>query len=640
MKKLLSVILLASMLLSVAACSNNKKSGAGETTGTQAVTGEETTDTVTDDGEDTTDTDDNGYRIKKLTIGGKDISEYTIYLADDANENIKFAAEELARLVEAATGVKVPVKTGNAEGTAIEFAVSDDASLKDDGYVYTVSDGYLKFEGAADRGASNGVWRFLENECGWDYLIYGDSYLNESEHVDIPAGTTASETPVCAYFSMWDGHGLDFINDRGTPTAEQINYGAMSHAGHGMQSYNFAELDNFVNQPCYTDEDTYQIIKKNVEAHIQGRLDAGEKIGVDFKDVSIGQVDTRNFCRCNECNKLSRTEGSNSGPVVKFANRLSEELNEKYPGLMYKIYAYQGTNKAPANIVPNEYVHISFAYDRACSNHLIDGSECEMNAKYNEWITSWANVTDNLYVRDYALGSLFNQYTVIDNLYDDFRYLASLGVTGLCREVSDEYDLGFHQIEKMLLAQLNWNVDMTREEFTEIYHDMLKKKYGDGWEKILEYIDILTEAQDKAGCWDCWGGHVPEYQRFDVYYYRDNFDHILELLDEAKALAKGEDELRNIELLYPAVLYTGCQASYFLEFLEGDEERMAVLETKYEEFVSRFEALGYRFDGLKNQYGEEVFIRKDLYREAWGNWDDNFETWTGQKLPEKKPAKK
>ena len=638
MKKLLSVILLASMLMSVASCSGDPKSGTDGTTGISSVTGEETTDTVTDDGGDTTDTDDNGYRIKKLTIGGKDISEYTIYHAEDANENIKFAAGELARLVEVATGVKVPVKTGNAEGTAIEFAVSDDASLKDDGYVYTVSEGNLKFEGAADRGASNGVWRFLENECGWDYLIFGDSYLNESEHVDVPAGTTATETPAWAYFSLWSGP--EFKNDCATPTAEQINYGPMSHAGHGMQSHNFAELDNFITQPCYTDEDTYQLIKKNVEAYIQGRLDAGEKIGEQFKDVSIGQVDTRYFCRCAECNKLAREEGGYSGPVVKFANRLSEEMNEKYPGLLYKIYAYQGTNKPPKTIVPNEYVHVSFAYDRACSNHLIDGSECEMNAEYNEWITGWAAVTDNLYIRDYTLASLLNQYTLIDNLYDDFRYFASLGVTGICREISGKCDLGFHQIEKMLLVQLNWNIDMTREEFTEIYHGMLKRRYGDGWEKILEYINIMTEAQDKAGCWDCWGGHIPETQRIDIYYYRDNFDHILELLDEAKALAKSEDEQRHVELLYPAVLYTGCQASYFLEFLEGDEERMAVLEERYTECMERFEALGYRLDEQVNLYGDDISFRTDLYREAWGNWGDYFESWTGQELPENAPIRR
>ena len=630
MKKLLSVILLASMLMSVVSCSGDPKSGTEGTTGIPSVTGENNTDNNNVNGND--------YRIKKLTIGGKDISEYTIYHSEDANENIKFAVGELARLVEVATGVKLSVKTGKAEGTAIEFAVSDDASLKDDGYVYTVSEGKLKFEGAADRGASNGVWRFLENECGWDYLIFGDSYLNESEHVDVPAGTKKTETPVWAYFSLWSGP--EFKNDCATPTAEQINYGAMSHAGHGMQSYNFAELDNFITQPCYTDEDTYQLIKKNVEAYIQGQLDEGARIGVDFKDVSIGQVDTRNFCRCNECNKLSRAEGSNSGPVVKFANRLSSELNEKYPGLMYKIYAYQGTNQPPKTIVPNEYVHISFAYDRACSNHLIDGSECEMNAKYNEWITGWAEITDNLYIRDYTLASLFNQYTLIDNIYDDFRYFASLGVTGICREISDQYDLGFHQIEKMLLVQLNWNINMTKEEFTEIYHDMLKKKYGDGWEKILEYIEIMTEAQDKVGCWDCWGGHLPEFQRFDIWYYRDNFDHILDLLDEAKALAKGENELRNVELLYPAVLYTGCQASYFLEFLEGDEERMKVLEDRYEEFIEKVNAFGWNLDEMKNLYGDPVYFQKTLYREAWQSWDDNFETWTGQKIPDNAPISK
>ena len=612
MKKFLSMILLAAMLLSVAACSDDQ----GDT--------------------DNTATYAEGCSIRKLTIGGKDISQYTIYCTDDTNENIKFAADELCRLIEVATGIKLPVKVGKAEGTAIEFAVSDDAALRDDGYVYTVSDGHLKIEGAAARGASNAVWRFLENECGWEQLIYGDSYLNESDHVDIPTGTTKSETPAFYYLNMYNPESV-LVNARTVPTLAQQNYGTATQACHGLQANNFAELPDFVNQPCYTSEEAYQLIKKNVEAYIQGRIDAGETVGKEFKEVDISQIDTSYFCRCSGCSKLSRDEKSYSALVVSFANRLSEELSEKYPGLVYKIFAYQGTNKAPATIVPNEHVRVTFCYDRNCSNHLADGSQCELNAQYNDWIKGWSEITDNIFIWDYALPGAFNQYTIIDHLYEDFRHYDSLGIDGIFHQTNEYGDLGFREIENTLIAQLNWNINMTKDEFTEIYHTILKRRYGDGWEKILEYINIMSEAQDKVGCWDCWGGHIPETQRFDIRYYRDNFDHILELLDTAKTLTTDETQLKNIDKLYPAVLYTGCQASYFLEFLEGDEERMAVLESRYTECLEKFQALGCSLDGMKNLYGDEFKVKKDLYREAWSEWGDYFEVWTGEDLPEDSP---
>ncbi len=600
-----------------------------------ACSGDKTSDTQTETGDSAIITEGD-FRVKKLTIGGKDISEFTVYHAEDANANTKFAAEELVRLLDIATGVKLPIKAGKAEGTAIEFTVSDDAALRDDGYVYTVSDGRLTFEGAEQRGASNGVWRFLENECGWDFLIYGDSYLNESEHVDIPTGTTASETPAFYYLNMYNSVS-EAVNERATPTLEQQSYGTPTQACHGLQAHNFAELPDFVNQPCYTDEGVYQTIKKNVEAYIQERIDAGERVGVEFKEVDIAQIDTRNFCRCNSCREVVSSGGALSAVVVNFANRLSEELNEKYPGLVYKIFAYSGTNKAPTGIVPNEHVRVTFCYDGNCSHHLVDGSQCEMNAEYDEMIRGWSEITDNIFIWDYALPGVFNQYTILDHLYEDFRYYDSLGIDGIFHQTLEYGDPGFREVENMLIAELNWNIDMSKEEFTEIYHKILKRRYGDGWENILEYINIMIEAQDKVGCWGCWGGHNPEEQRFDIWYYRDNFDHILELLDNAKAKAEGDFEIRNVEKLYPAVLYTGCQASYFLEFLEGDTERMAVLETRYEEFIEKFEALGWEFEGMKNLYGDPIYFKESLYREAWQHWVDNFESWTGEKLPDNAP---
>lgn len=611
------------MLLSVVACSTEPASD----NGTQDGTGE------------TAIIRDGDFRIKKLTVGGKDISEFIVYHAEDANANIKFAAEELVRLIDIATGVKIPIKAGKAEGTAIEFAVSDDASLRDDGYVYTVSDGKLKFEGAEARGASNGVWRFLENECGWDFLIFGDSYLNESDHVDVPVGTTGSETPAFYYLNTYNPPSVA-VNERATPTLEQLSYGTATQACHGLQAQNFAELPNFVNQPCYTDDDTYQLIKKNVEAYIQGRIDAGERVGVEFKEVDIAQIDTRNFCRCKSCREVASTGGAVSAVVVKFANRLSEELNEKYPGLVYKIFAYQETQKPPTGIVPNEHVRVTFCYDWNCTHHLVDGSECDINAKFEGMIKGWSEITDNIFIWDYALPSTFNQYTILDHIYEDYRHYDSLGIDGIFHQTNEYADLGFREIENTLIAELNWNINMTKEEFTEIFHKLLKQRYGDGWENILEYINIMIEAQDRVGCWDCWGGHEPEFQRLDIWYYRDNFDHILELLDDAKAKAKSDFQIRSVEKLYPAVLYTGCQASYFLEFLEGDEERMKVLEDRYNVFIEKFEALGWSFDEVKNLYGEPIYIKKTLYRESWQNWDDNFEVWTGQKIPDNSPISK
>lgn len=51
---------------------------------------------------------------------------------------------------------------------------------------------------------------------------------------------------------------------------------------------------------------------------------------------------------------------------------------------------------------------------------------------------------------------------------------------------------------------MNWNPDMTREEYDLALEHLLQKDYGDGYGYILEYLDIWQESQDKNNCWDCW----------------------------------------------------------------------------------------------------------------------------------------
>lgn len=85
---------------------------------------------------------------------------------------------------------------------------------------------------------------------------------------------------------------------------------------------------------------------------------------------------------------------------------------------------------------------------------------------------------DNVYVWIYALDTTLQQYTVIHNIYDDFRYIHGLGIQGVFWQC--QYDgLGIQRVEHQLLAELNWNMDMTEEEFEELLCRILEKEYGD-----------------------------------------------------------------------------------------------------------------------------------------------------------------
>jgi len=588
-----------------------------------------------------------GYRIERLTIAGRDISEYTVYYPETANENMRFAADELVRLVKKATGVELSVEAGEPESPAIELRHSDDPVLKEDGYRYFVTDDGLVIEGAVKRGCSNGVWRFLQNECGWDRLIYGDSYLNEADHVDIPVGTEKTETPAFEFFQVYNP-GNVFVSDRYSPTPVQNSYGTVSQACHGLQNYSFmynGEPLDFLNQPCFTSEENYEICFSNVEQFI-----AQSYGDPNFKEVDISQYDSGNYCLCDTCLEVFLEEGSHSGAVVRFANRLSEEMSEIYPGIVYKIFAYDGTNKPPKISVPNEYVYITFCYDRNCSNHKIDGTECtdiidvfnKNNADYASWVEKWCELTPNVYVWFYTLGTGLKSYTVIDNLYDDYRYFAEIGVKGIFLETEEYGEFSIKRVEHQLAGELNWNMNMTREEFEELYHSLLEKEYGDGWEYILEYIDQWNIAQDMAGCWHCWEWRYDWFaaeKRYNIGFYKERFDYFVELMElAAKETCSAEQDVR-LDRLYASVLYTGCFSSYYYAYLDGDSERMAVLAERYKKCIdiaqSYHELVNFPVIGSGDNY--TVTYSPTIEEAAWKDWVSWYERIIGKPLPEDAP---
>jgi len=597
------------------------------------------------------DTDDSldvvyheGYRIERLTIAGRDISEYTLYYPETANENMIFAASEFVRLVEKATGVTVPVVVGAPVSPAIELRHTDDPALETDGYRYKVTESGLVIEGAVDRGCMNGVWRFLQCELGWDCLIFGESYLNEADHIYISAGTIRSETPTFEFFQVF-GLATRYTNDRYSPNSAQSSYGPISIASHGItQWYPVGSGDP---QPCYTDEEFYEHTLYTISEYT-----AANYVNPSFREISIGQTDNATFCICENCLDVFAEEGGHAGAVIRYANRISEEINAEFPGIYFKVFAYQGTNEPPKVTVPNEYVCITFCYDRNCSNHKVDGSECtdiiEMNQRnnshYAKWLEGWCAISPNVYLWTYTLSTGLKSYTVIDNIYDDFRYFAEMGVCGIYYEADDYGSFNIKRVEQQLAAEMNWNPNMTREEFDSLYNTILEKEYGDGWEYIAEYVDQWNLAQDLAGCWHCWEWRYDWFaaeKRYNIGFYKERFDYFINLMELARREVCSSAQETMLERLYASVLYNGCYSSYYYAYLEGDTERMTVLAERYDRCIEIARAC---YDDLEafpiigSSHNLSTTYSPTIEEAAWKDWVDWYDDITGRPLPDDAPV--
>ena len=115
-----------------------------------------------------------GYRVKGIEIAGRDISEYSIYLFEDADECHTIAANELQKYVELACGVKLDIVREPAEHMIVLERVGEDDPraevLGREGFNISVKEnGDLYISGGRDRGCLYGVYELLESYIGWRF---------------------------------------------------------------------------------------------------------------------------------------------------------------------------------------------------------------------------------------------------------------------------------------------------------------------------------------------------------------------------------------------------------------------------------------------------------------------------------------
>ena len=128
--------------------------------------------------DDYTKTYGEGYRVKRLTIAGNDISEYVIvYDSDDYNETIALAASELAAYVEKTCGATLSAYT-DTEFDALEVKPErtititvDYPALGNESFRIEVDgDGNLTVYGGRVTGCIYGVYDLLEENVGWRFF--------------------------------------------------------------------------------------------------------------------------------------------------------------------------------------------------------------------------------------------------------------------------------------------------------------------------------------------------------------------------------------------------------------------------------------------------------------------------------------
>lgn len=541
-----------------------------------------------------------GARIEELLLAGVPIGEYSIAVEDDNNYMRSWvtdnAATPFAALIKKACGADVPV--GESADHRIVFRRIEDSGFKESSYHYFFEDGDLIFEYAELGGARNAFVKFLENECGWVDLMYGRDELCEADLIDVPAVTDVLCHPRFDGIRLTGFHTFSTENTLARINQNSFIYKYRIESAHHYlgtvwaRDYGWFQTGHY---PCLTSDDVLETVIEEVSAVLDERIAAGSKIGDDLVSVNMGtQDEDRQWCSCKNCMAIYKNEGSWSGPLIHFLNRFDEAMDEAgYDGLKYPTFGYVGSNRPPRTLVPRDDIYVTFVYNNSCTHHCVDGSQCltdKTNPDYASFILGWLEKTPNVYVRPAPLLAPMHPYTIIDQVWDDVSWLGSIGVKCIYNEIytSDEVDTNLIACE--LWEAMTFDPDMTRTQYYEEAARLFEKYYGDGWRRVLDYVDLLEETENAAGtCWSAWsGGYMTPYDvyQYDFATYRALWDEMLGELESALPGACSAAQENRLKRMIVGTIYEGCFASYYLAYEDYDDERIALLNERWAQMIA------------------------------------------------------
>ena len=446
-------------------------------------------------------------------LANEGVTEYVIVLRDEATVAEQTAAQELRVHLEAVTGARFEVVTGEAPGKGLYIGGSEGLGVDQlgaDGIrIYSKGDS-IHFDGQGARGPLYAVYTFLEDVVGIRWWTPTEAELPHKPKLRVPTQDVAYTPPISVreafYYHAFDPYfaARNRLNGHSQHVPD-------SHGGHHRilgWCHTFFPLlppeDYFEEHPewyslidgkrvddgqlCLTNEAMRREFTANTLEWVRADPAAGM--------ISISQNDWKDPCECARCSALAEREGSEAGPLINFVNEVAEAVEVEFPDFLVMTLAYQYTRKAPANVRPRDNVVVRLcSIECDFSKPLATGP---INADFLRDIEEWSAIAPKLYIWNYVTN--FSQFLLPqpnwDGLAEDLRLFVKHNAIGVFEQGDRRSTCGdFQALRPWLMAKLLWNPELDQEE---LIQEFLTGYYGPAGKYLSEYIEITRDAVSEA----------------------------------------------------------------------------------------------------------------------------------------------
>lgn len=413
--------------------------------------------------------------------------------------------------------------------------------LKQDGFLIKTENKRLIIAGGNKKGTLYGVYTFLEKYLGCRMYSPKVKIIPEQKRIEL-GKINDLQVPVIEYRTMsyevsWDAEYVDWHKLSHDENGGRPDWGLWVHTFNMLvppETYfkehpeYYSEVDGkrIPTQLCLTNSDVLEITIQNLRKEIARNPEA--------KYWSVSQNDNHNYCQCEKCHAVDEREGSPSGTIIQFTNKIAEQ----FPDKIISTLAYQYGRKAPKTLRPNENVNIMLCSIEVPRDKPIDQDESSVAFMHD--VEDWGKISNDIIVWDYVIQfpNLISPFPNLHVLQPNLQFFAKHGVTAMFEQGNREVGGEFAELRTYMISKLMWDPDL---DVDALMNDFLQGYYGEAWQAIRHYIDEMTVALKSSEVpLGIFGSPI---EASTSYLTPELLDRYEVLFDEAELIAKDSLEL-------------------------------------------------------------------------------------------------
>ncbi|MCL2743496.1 MAG: DUF4838 domain-containing protein, partial [Planctomycetaceae bacterium] len=394
----------------------------------------------------------------------------------------------------------------------------------------------IVFVGHPQRGTLYAVYSFLEDAVGVRWWTSTESFIPKKPTLEIPVQNVEYAPKLIyrwAYYKDANSNGVFASRMKCNGQTISAEYGGNHTFQYFVHSFfplippakyfeKHPEWYSEINgqrkhehtQLCLTNDEMRAELTKNALESLRKNPKAGF--------ISISQNDWAGYCTCAKCKAIDDEEGSHAGTLIRFVNKVAEDIEKEFPNVWVETLAYQYTRKPPKLVKPRKNVVIRLCTIE-CSFVQPLGTG-DQNKTMREDMEGWSKIADNLFVWDYTVN--FSAYMLPHPnhrvLAPNVRFFVDNNTIGLFEQGDSYCSAGdFVRLKNWVLSKLMWNPSLDENK---LFDEFLMGYYGPVFgPAIKKYLNVLHDRAEESGVFlRCFMNSTNDWLDFDTWYRAAN----------------------------------------------------------------------------------------------------------------------